>query len=367
MAAKSKRADGRYQVSVDLGRDATGKRQRKYFYGDTQREANAKKNAFLRAQEAGFVADDKLLVGEWLDKWESVYMTGGYSSQEMKKINLKKLRAAFGDERLASVTKSDVQLFANSVSGYSDSMVSKIKGLTNRVFSDAFADRLIPRLPTDGVKWAGSGSGTHRALEAWERDMIRRHWHAHPQVGIWAMLMLYAGLRRGEALALTWDDVDFGKEEIRVCRALRFENNKAVEATGTKTLAGVRDVPILEPLKDALLSLPREDGQRICKPINAPTMTRTAFTRGWESFLSAMTAILKGESGDEDKSFSIRPHDLRHSYCTMLYDAGVDLKAAQYLMGHADSQMTMQVYTHLSNAKKKSSIEALKRHVKKIK
>ena len=48
-------------------------------------------------------------------------------------------------------------------------------------------------------------------------------------------------------------------------------------------------------------------------------------------------------------TFSIRTHDLRHTYCTMLYEAGVGLKEAQYLMGHADAEMTLRIYTHLSN------------------
>ena len=56
----------------------------------------------------------------------------------------------------------------------------------------------------------------------------------------------------------------------------------------------------------------------------------------------------------------IRAHDLRHSFCTMLYDSGVDLKTAMLWMGHADQTMTMQIYTHLTETRRKEAENALR-------
>ena len=55
-------------------------------------------------------------------------------------------------------------------------------------------------------------------------------------------------------------------------------------------------------------------------------------------------------------------HQLRHTYATMLYDAGVDVKTAQDFLGHADPTVTMNIYTHLSSQKKESAIQALQQH-----
>lgn len=57
------------------------------------------------------------------------------------------------------------------------------------------------------------------------------------------------------------------------------------------------------------------------------------------------------------------PHQLRHTYATMLYDAGVDALTAQYLLGHSDLSTTMGIYTHLSETRKSKSITALNEYV----
>ena len=55
-------------------------------------------------------------------------------------------------------------------------------------------------------------------------------------------------------------------------------------------------------------------------------------------------------------------HQLRHTYATMLYDAGVDVKTAQDFLGHADPTVTMNIYTHLSSQKKEKAVQALQQH-----
>lgn len=64
-------------------------------------------------------------------------------------------------------------------------------------------------------------------------------------------------------------------------------------------------------------------------------MTRSAFTRLWNSHVAALVP------------FSLHPHMLRHTYATTLYRAGVDLRTAQKLMGHSSIQVTADIYTHL--------------------
>ena len=56
----------------------------------------------------------------------------------------------------------------------------------------------------------------------------------------------------------------------------------------------------------------------------------------------------------------IRCHDFRHTYCTMLYEAGIDLKTAQRWMGHADEKMILRIYAHLTERQEQKAVEKLK-------
>lgn len=63
---------------------------------------------------------------------------------------------------------------------------------------------------------------------------------------------------------------------------------------------------------------------------------------------------------------SFTPHQLRHTYATMLYSAGVDILTAQRLLGHASPQVTLEIYTHLEKQKKQVSIQAFEEHIKNV-
>jgi integrase len=159
------------------------------------------------------------------------------------------------------------------------------------------------------------------------------------------MLMLYAGLRRGEALALRWEDID--GDVIHVKQGVHFEDNAPV--TGApKTPAAVRDVPLFAPIREALATVPRTCAF-VCTGAEGKPVTSSAWARGWVAFNHAMERAA-------GQPFSVRAHDLRHTFASMLYDAGVDIKTAQKLLGHASPEITMQIYTHLSDAREASSI-----------
>lgn len=92
-------------------------------------------------------------------------------------------------------------------------------------------------------------------------------------------------------------------------------------------------------------------------------MSEVAFKSAWNSYFNAIECRLNGVKqkrwADPQKpwlSISIRPHDLRHSYCVMLRDAGVDLKLAMQWMGHADEKMILRIYDHVSDFRTKQAM-----------
>ena len=96
-------------------------------------------------------------------------------------------------------------------------------------------------------------------------------------------------------------------------------------------------------------------------------MTNTAWTTSWNSYMHHLNiqACRRDTSRSHPKVVAMdwfTAHQLRHTYATMLYDAGVDVKTAQDFLGHADPTVTMNIYTHLSSQKKESAIHALQQH-----
>lgn len=391
---QEKRADGRYAVYLSMGRDSvTGKRIRKTFYGDTQREAKQKRDQWLQSQETP-QNDTVSTFADWADRWLTIYGQGSYSVLASNENAIQKLKDAIGHIPLGDVRKSDLQVFANSISSMSFSSVKKIQSVTCRIFREAVADALLDKDPSIGVKWDYADKGSHRALSIEERSLIVSNWHFH-RAGAWCMIMLFAGLRRGELIALQGKDVDLESGIIHVTKAGHFEGNNLVIEDQPKSLAGIRDVPILSPLRPCLEALGVSGDTFLCQSADGKPITKTGFTKGLGAFMNILCDAANGRDPanhqlgrphrldlskarsplqrlewemknaevdaweQQQAQFSFRAHDLRHTYCTMLYDADVDLKTAQYLMGHADTEMTLKVYTHLSETKKLSSIEKL--------
>lgn len=183
--------------------------------------------------------------------------------------------------------------------------------------------------------------------------------------GRWAMLMLLCGLRRGEMAALDWSDVDMAGRTILIHRAAVMRDAATVINEQTKTRAGMRRLPICEPLYHMLSQTPPEARVGlVCTASRGQTITGTTANRNWATFCSVITRKLNGKKllytrdGNTDDGgivFSCRMHDLRHTFATMLYDAHVDVKAAQYYLGHANLQITLDLYTHLSQERENAA------------
>ena len=187
--------------------------------------------------------------------------------------------------------------------------------------------------------------GSHRVITMEERDLILTTDH---RFRLFALTMLYAGLRRGEAMAIQIDDdVDFESGVIHVTKSVRFEGNSPV-ISPTKTEAGERDVPLLAILADEL------KGKKglLAPSASGDMLTQTGLKRGWDAYLNALSRAA-------GHKVSIRPHDLRHSYCTMLRDAGVDMKLAMLWMGHADEKMILRIYDHVTESRVDFAVKTL--------
>lgn len=323
MARYKKRKDGRYATTVTLGYDTNGKRKQKCIYGRTVRELERKvAEAKKQIAEGGLIDDKGMTVKEWMDKWYKVYKEPHIreSSRQVYRSLIAKLEP-IGKIKLKNLRRMDIQQVLNTIA---PSMSEQCGMVIRAACKAAVIEGLISRDPSEGVRVQKHKKKEKRALTDEEVERVISA-PMSAQAKAYALLMLTCGLRKGEASAVTKQDIhgDF----LQVEKTLTFIHGKPT-TTPPKTATSVRAVPILPVLRPYL---------EICgDDITECTTHGKSYQIGlWEEI--AQAAKLPSE---------ITPHYLRHTYATRLYYAGVDVKTAQQLLGHTTVKMTMDIYTH---------------------
>lgn len=368
---KGERADGLIQRTLQIGYKPDGKPDRKYFYGHTIAEAERKRDAYRASIEAGAKFSPNITVAEWVAVYKQTYRTRVNEAYiQIDDVPYNRLIKKLGRMKISDVRENDLQKALNELAGMSYSTVEKYRQAIKRVFEKARKNKLISENPAEDLALPSYEKGTHRALESWEVELILSNWNnSDARAGLWVMLMLLCGLRRGEMIALRWENIDLDSRTLKVCETAVIISNKTIIESRAKTDAGLRTLPICKALYDALNATPPDKRTGlVCVSAKGCVLTESSVSRGMESFRNVMERILNGEpafqSGrrtDLEKSYKNRKHifftahDLRHTYATALYDAGVPVKAAQYFLGHADIRITLDLYTHLSKERESAS------------
>lgn len=191
-------------------------------------------------------------------------------------------------------------------------------------------------IPTHSIKTY------RRSLNSLEQAMIVEIPH---RARLAALIMMFCGLRVGEVVALNWEDIDFDKKLLSINKsAYNINGNQLAIKTGTKN-GKSRTVPIPDILIQILLSAKGNKTGFVATKADGISMhTRSSWDRMWKSYTSKL-------------GLDFTAHQLRHTYATILYAAGVDVKSASELLGHSTIEITMNIYTHLTEETKVISIE----------
>lgn len=368
MPKKTKRADNRYAVQVYLGKDENGKRKYKTVYGKTQREANEKAEELKTQLGKGLDIASKT---KTYRDWAKLFMSSqkiklSASEYDTKEKRIEYFLNFFGDSPIESVRPFQIESALNELAAKNPTTgkptakktLSAYKQVCGQVFKFAIKNRVIESNPADYAELPQNApKKERRALEEYERERVISSKHRAKRA---AMISMFCGLRRGEMTALTWNDIDFKNNTITVNKSYDF---KSKSLKMPKTEAGVRTVPMPDILSDFLKSEKRTSVYVICNSQN-----KMMSVDSWKRLLQSLLCDLEIEYGISGKKNKFSPvptvltiksfgwHDLRHTYATILFEAGVDVLTAQYLLGHASPQTTMEIYTHLSEAQKARSI-----------
>lgn len=303
---------------------------------------------YLRIQEKETFRPRALSFDDAAAAWEHKHWDRiGSKTAETYEAPLRRIKDQFAGMAAEEVTAQAIQAFLADLGkqGFSRRSVQMHRDILNMIYNNAIVEFGLRFNPCGAVAVPRNLSATKRELPPDDAIEAVKAGACAP-FGLFALVCLYAGLRRGEALALEYSDIDRKAKQIHVTKAVEFIGNNP-HIKPPKTQAGYRDVPLLDPLAAAIpekgkgLLFPREDG----KPL-----TKTQYRKRWIGYCKAI--------GHE-----ITAHQLRHGYATILYEAGVPDKDAQELLGHSSIAVTRDVYTHIRQSQKAETVKKLERYL----
>lgn len=310
-------------------------------------------------------------VEQYAADWLTTAIAGkGFKLQEQKKNALSvHIIPQIGSLPVREVRHQDCAKIMASMAEQSSSLQSKVLGTMRQLFQAAVKDHLISENPCDDLKAGGKKAAEKVALTAKQTAQLESAVKGTP-AETFVLLGLYAGLRREEILGLQWDCVCLDGEVpyIKVRRALRWEHNRPIVSDKLKSAAAKRDIPIPAKLADHIADVKKMVGGNFV--VKGEPLTETQYRNIWR-WITARQAgektYRKKVNGKVQKvhitkelgtvarnhktpvllDFGVTPHVLRHTYITNLIMGGALPKRVQYLAGHSDIKITMQIYTHL--------------------
>ena len=304
----------------------------------------------------------------WLAR-ELPLMGYKYAESTSGAINLHVL-PHIGDLKLREVTYDDTKAVMSALAGRSSSLHSKVLSSMRRLFDSAQKSKIIAGNPCDDLKASGKPTPKKVALTATQKNTLLEAVES-TKAETFVKLALYAGLRREEVLGLLWANValDDKTPHLHVRTALRWEHNQPVVSEILKTDASFRSIPLPPQLADHLRDIrPKEIPSDAPYVVGGEPATASTFRNLWRyitdrqtgpktykdpdtkervTFMRELGAKSRGGDFCYTIDFDVTPHILRHTYITDLILSGANLRRVQYLAGHSNIKITLEIYTHL--------------------
>ena len=339
-----KRPDGRWAKTITIN----GKRI--WFYSSAPTERAAEKDIKLQLLAYSETKENGNSFNIIAEKWKNEHFP------TLENNSLKNYRPAyrevvefFGDKRIRHVSASDAEAFMKFLAQkqYAKKTVSTRLTVLNLIFKYAFNNNEVSANPCQYLSVPKKLKTVKRkAPSKAELTIVKDSWHIST-AGLLAYFFLFTGCRRGEALALTYGDFDLNRRVVQITKTVEWLGNVPQIKYHPKTNAGIREIPIPEILLEKIFDgTKHKNTELVFKNQNGTLISNSGVTRMWNAYL-------------KETGLTITPHQLRHAYATILYDAGVDVKAAQTFLGHADIKTTMNIYTELSEANQLSSSDKI--------
>ena len=265
-------------------------------------------------------------------------------------------RSSMVEKKIEDITSDDIQNYLNSLKGYSNSYIKKLKEQFNQAYKYAMNKGYIAKNPMVDVITPRSlkkdkviRAMTIEEQQTFTKYLMSKTIEEEPYKNIY-LIQMYCGLRVGEALALRDTDINLEKNLLKVDKTLTMDKNlKVVMGDTTKTYAGIREIPIPDNIRGSIIEQMRIaknniDGQLFLSPngrlVDGRNVNRLLKKRLKELGIEGITT-----------------HSLRHTYGTRCVEAGMRAVALQRLMGHTDVSVTLNTYTSVFSKYKESELQ----------
>ena len=372
------RKDGRWEARYTVGRDpGTGKQVQRSVYGATQQDVRKKLAQLTTAIDSGTYKEPcKMTVGQWLDIWTADYLGGvkpftvvSYTGHIKNHI-----KPTLGAVKLEALNAHTIQGFYNGLTveregkpGLSPKTVKNIHGVLHKALQQAVKIGYLRFNPADACELPRVVRKELKPLDEEQSKAFLKAIQGH-RFELLYTVVLFTGMREGEALGLTWDSVDFQKGTVLINKQMQREKKKNGQYLLVPTKNGKSRTITPAPWVMKLLRVQRsrQAEQRIkVGPMwedsglvfTSETGHHLAIHTVYKDFKQIAASI-----GCPDTRF----HDLRHSYAVAAIRSGDDIKTVQGNLGHATAAFTLDVYGHVTDQMKKESAARMESYIKSV-
>ena len=383
MAGKRKNGEGSWSKKTVKGIEYQRYRKLyngtyKEFYGRTVKEVKEKiqefesRNMYIKKTEVR-----KQTFGEYLENWfKNVRVYEVESSTYLRNeqtINYHIKDSSLYNAQMVNIDSELCQSLINKLSEkYSRSTISKVYVILNMCFNHALTKGHIGENPMMKVKMPKESSLVTKKKEAkWlssndveklviEAERVNtREFRIRGKVGervygvnaYYVILIIYTGLRIGELMALTWNDIDLKNKTLSVNKSRakgKIDGKTILYIKDPKSESGTRIIPLSDRAIYALQKI-KECSSSDSDLVVSNTSSESNITRTINRMLF--------RAGCETEKCGL--HALRHTFGSLLLEKGIDLKTISYLLGHSDITVTANIYLHITREKAVNSIEVL--------
>lgn len=364
-----KRKDGRW-----CGAYYDEKYIRHYVYGKTQKEVKQKLNN--KRDEKPAEEQQNITFQEWIEEF-----LVNYKKNEIKittyegyiRIYRKHIKdSQIGKTALNQVTTEILQRYYNDKlnDGYNSKTVRSIGIVIGAALNMAVKLKMLSENPNRYTSIPKKKKYEALVLSAEEVARIVKEAKDEELYPI-VVTTVYTGMRKGEVMALKWENVDFQKRRIYIKNSLckidgdqpdeKGHRHARYEILEPKTKESIRMVPMLDEVYDALrLQKERQetDKQKYREIYLDQGLVFSDPCGDYlpqRQFMDKYHAFLK-----KYRITDIRFHDLRHTFATLLIESDVSMKVVQELLGHSTITTSMDIYTHVSDEKKEQALDQLR-------